>query len=150
MKHIILVIISLIFSATTFAIDEYSFQCDVNGVSVQSIAGLKKAPENPVVGLNIKVLKSEVSLYLIQASFDQSTKTLFATDWVSPTLLSPEGEDLLSLLALFYGIKTDDLLGLRAGLPSDLLDGFAYLELKHADQSITKLAFEGVDPYVCN
>lgn len=150
MKHLLLIVLTFGFAKVAFAVDEYTFQCDVNGVQVQAIAGLKKAPENPVVGLNIKVLNSQPSLYLIQASFDQTVKNLFVTDWVSPTLLSPEGEDLLSLLSLFYGIKTDDIESLRAGLPTDLLDGFAYLELKHADQTITKLAFEGIDPYTCN
>ncbi len=150
MKSILFVLATLVFSATAFGLEDFNFTCDVNGVQVQSIAGLKKAPESPVVGLNIKVLKNQVALYLIQANFDQTVKNLFVTDWVNPDQLSEEGTDLLNLLSLFYGIKTDDLESLRAGLPTDLLETFAYLELKHQDQTTTKLAFEGIDPYTCN
>lgn len=149
MKHFFSILITLLFAANGFAVDDYVFSCDQNGVKINSIAGMKKAPESPVVGLNIKVLKSQVPLYLIQASFDQTVKNIFVTDWVSPDLLSQEGQDLLSLLSLFYDVKIDDLQSLRAGLPTDLLETFAYLELKHADDTVTKLAFEGVEPTKC-
>lgn len=149
MKHLLLVVVTLVFSASSFAVDDYVFECDQNGVIVKSIIGLKKAPEHPVVGLNIKVLKQQVPLYVVQASFDQTVKNLFVTDWTSPSVLSSEGEDLLSLLSLFYGIETSDVTSLRAGVPTDLLETFAYLELKHSDNSVTKLAFEGIEPTTC-
>ncbi|MCC6137187.1 MAG: hypothetical protein IT287_01025, partial [Bdellovibrionaceae bacterium] len=121
MKHLFSILITLLFAVTTYAVDDYVFSCDQNGVKINSILGMKKAPESPVVGLNIKVLKAQVPLYLIQASFDQTTKNLFVTDWVMPDVLSQEGQDLLSLLSLFYDVKIDDLVSLRAGLPTDLL-----------------------------
>lgn len=150
MKYLLSIIATVLFASSAFALEDFVFSCTVNGVAVQSVAGMKKAPENPVVGLVIKVIKQQVPLYLIQANFDQTTKNLFVTDWQNPSILSPEGEDLLSLLALFYDIKTDDLTSLRAGVPSDLLETFAYLELKHNDGTVTKLAFEGIEPTVCN
>lgn len=149
MKYLVSILVAVFFTANAYGVDDYVFKCDQNGVLVESIIGLKKAPEHPVVGLNIKVLKQEVPLYVIQAKFGEAVKNLFVTDWTSPTLLSDEGTDLLSLLNLFYGYKTDDLQSLRAGLPTDLLETFAYLELKHTDGTITKLAFEGIDPTEC-
>jgi hypothetical protein len=149
MKQFLLIIVSALFATSAFAIDDYVFTCDLNGVAVQSLTGLKKAPEHPVVGLNIKVLKSEVPLFLIQATFDATVKNLFVTDWVAPDQLSPEGEDLLSLLSLFFGVDTENLEALRAGLPTDLLETFAYLELKNNDGTVTKLAFEGTNPSTC-
>ncbi len=150
MKHLLSIIAIVLFTGSAFAVDDYVFSCNMNGVAVQSIPGMKKAPESPVVGLVIKVIKQQVPLYVVQASFDQTVKNIFVTDWQNPSILSPEGEDLLSLLALFYDIKTDDLTSLRAGVPTDLLETFAYLELKHNDGTVTKLAFEGIDPTVCN
>lgn len=150
MKHLLSIIATLLFAGSAVAVDDYVFSCNVNGVAIQSILGMKKAPESPVVALNVKVLKQQVPLYVVQASFDQTVKNLFVTDWQNPSILSSEGEDLLSLLSLFYDIKTDDLTSLRAGVPTDLLDTFAYLELKHTDGSVTKLAFEGIDPTPCN
>ena len=144
-------ILVLLFSANVFAVDDYAFKCDQNGVIVEAVAGdLKKAPESPVVGLNIKVLKTQVPLYVIQAKFGETTKNLFVTDWTTPDNLSDEGTDLLSLLNLFYSVKTDDVTNIRAGLPTDLLETFAYLELKHSDGTVTKLAFEGIEPTTCN
>lgn len=150
MKQLFSILVAVLFTANAYAVEDYVFKCDQNGTIVESIVGMKQAPEHPVVGLNIKVLKQEVPLFVIQAKFNETIKNLFVTDWTSPTLLSQEGTDLLSLLGLFYGIETGDLQSLRAGLPTDLLETFAYLELKHADGSVTKLAFEGIDPTVCN
>jgi hypothetical protein len=139
----------LFVSSQAFAIDDYSFTCDIEGNIIQSLPGLKKAPVHPVVGLNIKVLKSEVPLYLIQASTSLGDKNLFVTDWTSPSELSQDGLDLLDLLSIFMGVDTSNLESLRAGLPTDLLDSFAYLELKNNDGSILKLGFDGTTPYEC-
>lgn len=149
MKKWVLMLFTLVFAANVYAIDNYVFECDQNGVKVSSIAGIKKAPESPVVALNIKVLKEQVPLYLIQASFDSTTKNLFVTDWVQENQLSEDGMDLLNLLSVFYGVDITNLQGVRAGLPTDLLDTFAYLELSRKDGSVTKIAFEGIDPTFC-
>ncbi len=142
-------ILTIVFAANAYGVDDYVFKCDQNGVMIESIVGMKQAPEHPVVGLNIKVLKQQVPLYVIQAKFGEATKNLFVTDWAKPDMLSEEGTDLLSLLNLFYGYKTDDLESIRAGLPTDLLETFAYLELKQKDGTVTKLAFEGITPTEC-
>ena len=134
MKHVFALV--LFFAVNVNAVDDYSFSCDIESDIVTSIPGLKKAPESPVVGLKIKVLKNEVPLYLIKASTSASEKNLFVTDWVAPTELSQEGIDLLDLLSLFKGIDVSNLESLRAGLPTDLLDTFAYLELKDQSGSI--------------
>jgi hypothetical protein len=147
MKYLVSIIV--FFAIHAQAVDDYNFTCDLNGNIITSIPGLKKAPEHPVVGLKIKVLKSEVPLYLIQATTSTVDKNIFVTDWVSPTELSQEGLDLLDLLSLFMGIDTSNLQSIRAGLPTDLLDSFAYLELKDQSGTITKLGFEGTTPYQC-
>lgn len=147
MKHVFALV--LFFAVNVNAVDDYNFTCDVESDVVTSIPGLKKAPESPVVGLKIKVLKSEVPLYLIKASTSNGDKNLFVTDWVSPTELSQEGLDLLDLLSLFKGIDVSSLESLRAGLPTDLLDTFAYLELKDQSGSIYKLGFDGLTMYDC-
>jgi hypothetical protein len=147
MKYLVSIIV--FFAIHAQAVDDYNFTCDLNGNIITSIPGLKKAPEHPVVGLKIKVLKSEVPLYLIQATTSTVDKNIFVTDWVSPTELSQEGLDLLDLLSLFMGIDTSNLESIRAGLPTDLLDSFAYLELKDQSGTITKLGFEGTTPYQC-
>jgi hypothetical protein len=147
MKYLVSIIV--FFAIHAQAVDDYNFTCDLNGNIITSIPGLKKAPEHPVVGLKIKVLKSEVPLYLIQATTSTVDKNIFVTDWVSPAELSQEGLDLLDLLSLFMGIDTSNLESIRAGLPTDLLDSFAYLELKDQSGTITKLGFEGTTPYQC-
>ncbi len=147
MKYLLTMIV--FFAVNAHAVDDYNFTCDLDGNIVTSIPGLKKAPEHPVVGLNIKVLKNEVPLYLIQATTSFGDKNIFVTDWVSPTELSQEGLDLLDLLSLFMGVDTSNLESLRAGLPTDLLESFAYLELKDQSGLITKLAFDGTTPYTC-
>jgi hypothetical protein len=147
MKHVFALV--LFFAANVHAMDDYNFTCDVESDVITSIPGLKKAPESPVVGLKIKVLKSEVPLYLIKASTSNGDKNLFVTDWVAPTELSQEGLDLLDLLSLFKGIDVSSLESLRAGLPTDLLDTFAYLELKDQSGSIYKLGFDGLTMYDC-
>lgn len=147
MKYLITMIV--FFAANAYGVDDYNFTCDLNGNIVTSMPGLKKAPEHPVVGLKIKVLKSDVPLYLIKATTSLGDKNIFVTDWVAPTELSQEGLDLLDLLSLFMGVDTSNLEALRAGLPTDLLDSFAYLELKDQSGTITKLGFDGTDPYQC-
>ncbi len=147
MKYLLTMIVC--FAVNAHAVDDYNFTCDLNGNIVTSLPGLKKAPEHPVVGLKIKVLKNEVPLYLIKATTSTVDKNIFVTDWVSPTELSQEGLDLLDLLSLFMGVDTSNLESLRAGLPTDLLDSFAYLELKDKSGIITKLGFDGTDPYEC-
>lgn len=147
MKYLLTMIV--FFALNAQAVDDYNFTCDLDGNVITSVPGLKKAPEHPVVGLNIKVLKNEVPLYLIQATSSFGDKNIFVTDWVAPTELSQEGLDLLDLLSLFMGVDTSTLESLRAGLPTDLLDSFAYLELKDQSGLITKLAFDGTTPYTC-
>ena len=147
MKHVLALV--LFFTVNANAMDDYNFTCDVDSDVIKSIPGLKKAPEHPVVGLKIKVLKNEVPLYLIKASTNAGEKNLFVTDWVAPTELSQEGLDLLDLLSLFKGIDVSNLESLRAGLPTDLLDTFAYLELKDQSGSIYKLGFDGLTMYDC-
>jgi hypothetical protein len=147
MKHVFALV--LFFAVNVNAVDDYNFICDVESDVITSIPGLKKAPESPVVGLKIKVLKSEVPLYLIKASTSNGEKNLFVTDWVAPTELSQEGLDLLDLLSLFKGIDVSTLESLRAGLPTDLLDTFAYLELKDQSGIIYKLGFDGLTMYDC-
>ncbi len=147
MKHVFALV--LFFAVNVNAVDDYNFSCDIESDVIASIPGLKKAPESPVVGLKIKVLKSEVPLYLIKASTSNGDKNLFVTDWVAPTELSQEGLDLLDLLSLFKGIDVSSLESLRAGLPTDLLDTFAYLELKDKSGSIYKLSFDGLTMYDC-
>lgn len=147
MKYLLTMIVCLAVNA--HAVDDYNFTCDLDGNVITSIPGLKKAPEHPVVGLNIKVLQNEVPLYLIKATTSFGDKNIFVTDWVAPTELSQEGLDLLDLLSLFMGVDTSNLESLRAGLPTDLLDSFAYLELKDQSGLITKLAFDGTTPYTC-
>lgn len=131
------------------AMDTYEFVCDNSGILTESVPGLKKAPVSPVVGLNIKVITSQPTLYLIKAKFNGAEKNLFATDWVPPTELSQDGEDLLSLLSLFYDIKPEEVESLRAAMPTDLLDPFAYLEIKNKAGVITKLGFQGTTPVLC-
>lgn len=147
MKHVFALV--LFFAVNVNAVDDYNFTCDVESDVITSIPGLKKAPESPVVGLKIKVIKNEVPLYLIKASTSNGEKNLFVTDWVAPTELSQEGLDLLDLLSLFKGIDISTLESLRAGLPTDLLDTFAYLELKDQSGSIYKLGFDGLTMYDC-
>ena len=74
---------------------------------------------------------------------------MFATDWTPKSNLNKEGEDLLFLLSLFYGIDASSVTHLRAAVPSDILTDFAYLELLFADKSVTKLGFEGTSPEAC-
>ena len=147
MKHVFALV--LFFAVNVSAVDDYNFTCDIESDVIASIPGLKKAPESPVVGLKIKVIKSEVPLYLIKASTSNGEKNLIVTDWVAPTALSLEGLDLLDLLSLFKGIDVSTLESLRAGLPTDLLDTFAYLELKDQSGSIYKLGFDGLTMYDC-
>ena len=147
MKHVFALV--LFFAVNVSAVDDYNFTCDIESDVIASIPGLKKAPESPVVGLKIKVIKSEVPLYLIKASTSNGEKNLIVTDWVAPTELSLEGLDLLDLLSLFKGIDVSTLESLRAGLPTDLLDTFAYLELKDQSGSIYKLGFDGLTMYDC-
>jgi hypothetical protein len=147
MKHIFALV--LFWSFNVHAVDDYNFTCDIESNVITSQPGLKKAPEHPVVGLKIKVLKNEVPLYLIKATTNNGDKNLFVTDWVSPTELSQEGLDLLDLLSLFKGVNTSTLESIRAGLPTDLLDTFAYLELKDQSGSVMKLGFDGMTAYDC-
>ncbi len=143
-------IVLFFISTSAFAMDAYEFNCDLDGNVIQSLPGVKAAPEHPVVGLKIKVLKTDVPLYLMKATSSVSgNKNIFVTDWIAPTELSQDGLDLLQLLQLFMNIDTSNLEGLRAGLPTDLLDTFAYLELKDQSGLITKLGFEGTTPYTC-
>jgi hypothetical protein len=140
----------LFVSSSVFALDPYVFSCVQNGITTQSVPGVKKAPVSPVVNLNIKVLKNQVQLFMIKATTsDGKEKSLFATDWVAPSELSPDGENLFNLLGLFYPVNMATLAGLRAALPTDLLDGFAYLELKDQSGSVLKLAFQGTSPSTC-
>lgn len=148
MKFLFLAVTTL-FAANAFALDPYTFKCDVKGTIVEAVPGNKKAPEHPVVGLQIKVLKNQVPLFLIKAKFGAADKNMFVTDWTKRDNLSQDGLDLLELLSTFMEVKTDDVTELRAGLPTDLLEKFAYLELKRADGTVTKLGFEGSDPYTC-
>lgn len=145
----ILFSLTMLVTQISFAFDPYEFTCDMNGSVVQSLPGIKKAPENPVVGLNIKVIKNQVPLFLIQANTPTGTKNLFATDWVAKDQVSQEGLDLLDLLELFFNVKVANLKSLRAALPTDLLDGFAYVELLEDSGTVTKLGFEGTNPTVC-
>ncbi len=147
MKHVFALV--LFFAVNVHAVDDFNFTCDIESDVIKSIPGLKKAPEHPVVGLKIKVLKNEVPLYLIKATTNSGDKNLFVTDWVAPTALSQEGLDLLDLLSLFKGIDISTLESIRAGLPTDLLDTFAYLELKDQSGSIYKLGFDGLTMYDC-
>jgi hypothetical protein len=147
--RIILFISMSIFAASAFAFDDYNFSCDLGSFTVKSLPGVTKAPESPVVGLKIKVLKQDVPLYLIKASTNTGDKNLFVTDWESPSILSQDGLDLLDLLSLFFDVDTTTLESLRAGLPTDLLDTFAYLELKDKSGTITKLGFDGSNPSPC-
>lgn len=151
---LIITISALLFSINVWAVDEYSFQCAMESMTVNSLVGMKQAPDNPVVGLNIKVLSEEVPLYLIKADFKAQdgvavAKDLFVTDWVSPDLLSAKGKDLLDLLSLFYGVETENLKSLRAAIPTNILEDFAYLELKNNNGTIKKLGFKGIDPTEC-
>lgn len=139
----------LFVASQALAMDTYEFVCDNSGILAESIAGLKKAPVSPVVGLNIKVITTQPTLYLIKAKFNGVEKNLFATDWVPPTQLSQDGEDLLSLLSLFYDIKLEEVESLRAAMPTDLLETFAYLEVKNKAGVITKLGFQGTTPVLC-
>lgn len=148
MKYLIIAIMSL-FTVNALALEDFSFSCDLAGQVITSEPGLKKAPEHPVVGLKIKVLKNDVPLYLIKATTSNGEKNLFATDWTPPTELSQEGLDLLELLSLFLGVDTTNLQGLRAALPTDLLDTFAYLELKDQSGTVRKLGFDGSTPHEC-
>lgn len=145
----IMFLATLFFISSASAFDAYQFSCNLSGVAVESIPGTKKAPNSPVVGLNIKVIKSQVPLYLIKANFNGVPKNLFVTDWASASDLSTEGENLLELLSLFFGVDTANLSELRAGIPTDLLDTFAYLELKDKSGVVTKLGFEGTNPSQC-
>lgn len=150
---LIITLTSLLVTTSALAVDPYSFNCDLsNGTKVESVPGLKQAPDNPVVGLNIKVLKDEVPLFLVQAKFTSSAaivKSLFVTDWVTVDHLSQKGHDLLSLLSLVTSVDTDNVVSLRAAIPSDLLDDFAYLELKDKSGKVSKLGFKGIDPSTC-
>lgn len=151
----LITLLSLLFSATSTwaAVDEYTFSCQIENTLVSSMPGMKQAPDNPVVGLNIKVLKSEVPLYLIKASFTTAgvavEKDLFVTDWVKTDMLSAKGNDLLSLLSLFYGVDTANIKVLRAAIPSNILEDFAYLEIKDNSNVVKKLGFKGIDPTDC-
>lgn len=144
-------IVLFFMSTSAFALDAYDFNCDLDGKVIQSLPGAKAAPEHPVVGLKIKVLKNDnIPLYLMKATSSVAgDKNIFVTDWIAPTELSQDGLDLLQLLQLFMGIDTSNLESIRAGLPTDLLDTFAYLELKDPSGMITKLGFEGTTPYTC-
>lgn len=147
----ILGIVLFFISSSAFALDAYEFNCDLDGNVIQSIPGAKPAPEHPVVGLKIKVLQNDnVPLYMMKATSSVSgNKNIFVTDWIAPSELSQDGLDLLQLLQFFMGIDTSNLESLRAGLPTDLLDTFAYLELKDQSGLITKLGFDGTTPYTC-
>ncbi len=149
MKHVFALVIFFVATVKVYAMDDYNFTCDIESDVITSIPGLKKAPEHPIVGLKIKVLKNEVPLYLIKATTITGEKNFFVTDWVAPTELSQEGLDLLELLSLFMGVDTTTLESLRAGLPTDLLETFAYLELKDESGAITKLGFSDLTPYTC-
>lgn len=148
MKFIFICMTSL-FSVGAMALDDYNFSCDLGSYVIASKPGVKKAPESPVVGLNIKVLKQQVPLFLIKATANGAEKDLFVTDWHPKSILSQSGEELLDLLSLFYGIDIGNLDKLRAGVPTNLLDSFAYLELKDNSGAITKLGFEGSNPSSC-
>lgn len=149
MKIILSILISFT-SFSAFALDPYVFTCVQSGITITSVPGVKKAPVSPVVNLNIKVITNQVQLFLIKATLsDGREKNLYATDWVPPSELSKEGQDLFALLGLFYPVNMATLAGLRAAIPSDLLDGFAYLELKDQSGSVLKLAFQGTSPSTC-
>jgi len=148
MRHLFVLLI-LTLSIPVFAVDEYAFVCDNSGIHAESLPGLKMAPNSPVVGLNIKVIEEQVPLFLIKANFNGVEKNMFATDWVAPTELSQDGKDLLDLLGLFFNIQTQNVTSLRAAVPTDLLDSFAYLEVKESSGTITKLSFQGTLPAAC-
>lgn len=150
MKLFMALMISIL-SIPAFALDPFNFTCDQNGVITTVIPGVKKAPISPVVGLNIKVINTTVPLFVIKVKNNSGVeKTLFTTDWAPPTVLSKEGQDLLTLLSFFYSdVSLADLAQLRAALPTDLLDGFAYLELKNNAGQIKKIAFQGSNPTEC-
>ncbi len=148
MKGIILSVIT-IFATSAFAVEDYKFNCDLGNFKVEGIKGISKAPDSPVVGLNIKVLKEQVPLYLMKAKSTNGDKDLFITDWTSSSKLSQEGTDLLDLLGFFFPIDTANIDVLRAGLPTNLLDTFAYLEIKDKQGNILKLGFDGANPVEC-
>lgn len=142
------------FAVNAAAVEGADFKCQLAGQTIKSLPGLKKAPENYVVELKIKVITEQVPLYLINteltsADGEVSEKALFLTDWTPKSNLSEEGEELLGLLSFFFGIDTSKVTELRAAMPTDLLDTFAYLELKDQSGNVTKLGFEGVNPEQC-
>ncbi|MBY0314299.1 MAG: hypothetical protein K2Q26_02180 [Bdellovibrionales bacterium] len=139
----------LLFAFNVFAVEDFSFSCDIEGTAVVSKPGIQQAPDNPVVGLEIKVLNKQVPLYVIKATFAGVEKDLFATDWTKTDNLSQKGKDLLSLLELFYGIDAANVDVLRAGIPANILEDFAYLELKDKSGTLTKLGFKGINPTEC-
>jgi len=149
MKLISIILVTVFSSVSFGAFEAYSFNCDMGSFKINSKPGVKKAPDNPVVGLNIKVLKEQVPLYLIKADQDGVEKDMFVTDWATPDKLSQDGVELFDLLGIFFGIDTSNLAFLRAGIPTNLLDSFAYLELKDKNGTVTKLGFEGVNPTSC-
>lgn len=148
MKYLMLMALSL-FATSAFALDDYTFKCDMGSFTIAAQPGVKKASESPVVGLNIKVLKQQVPLFLIKATTSTGEKNLFVTDWTPKSNVSEEGTELLDLLGFFYDIDVDTMESLRAGIPTDLLDTFAYLEVKDKSGKITKLGFEGSNPSEC-
>ncbi len=148
MKSLMIILVSF-FALTASAVEEFKFNCDLGGFTVDSTPGIQKAPESPVVGLNIKVLKEQVPLYLMKAKSTKGDKDLFITDWTSPTKLSQEGIDLLDLLSFFFPVDPANVDSLRAGIPTNLLDTFAYLEIKDKNGQIIKLGFDGANPSEC-
>jgi len=149
MKTLAILAISF-FTVSAFAFEDYSFNCDLGSFTVQSVPNsTSKAPESPVVGLNIKVLKQQVPLFLMKAKSSNGDKDLFITDWTSPTLLSEDGNNLLDLLGLFYPVDSSNIDSLRAGIPTNLLDTFAYIEIKDKQGNILKLGFDGTNPTEC-
>ena len=148
MKYLILMAMSF-FAASAFGFDAYQFHCDLGSFTVDSTAGVTKAPESPVVALNIKVLTQQVPLFVMKAKSSTGDKDLFVTDWTSPSLLSADGNNLLQLLAIFYPVDPNNIDSLRAAIPTNLLDTFAYIEIKDKKGVVLKLGFDGSNPSQC-
>jgi hypothetical protein len=85
----------------------------------------------------------------MKAKGSTGDKDLFITDWTSSSKLSQDGKDLLDLLSIFFPVDPANVDTLRAGIPTNLLDTFAYVEIKDKQGHVLKLGFDGTNPSEC-
>ena len=154
MMKTLAVLLTMAVSFQTMAFEDASFKCQVGSLTYTALPGVQRAPESPVVALQVKVLENQVPLFLVQADVELSPtetvkKNLFITDWTTTSNLSAEGQDLLSLLSFFYGVNTGSVEKLRAAIETDIVQEFAFLELVYVDGTSLKLGFEGINPQEC-